>query len=77
MRRKFAACALSVCCLLMASDTVAPLGKYSPAERRHWAFVDRSRPEIPTFTTALDRAWVKSPVDAFVLARLRRRPRAC
>ncbi len=54
----------------MASDTVAPPGKYTPAERRFWAFVPRSQPEIPKFTAARDRAWVRNPVDAFVLARL-------
>jgi hypothetical protein len=59
-------------CLLMASDTVAPLGKYTAVERRHWAFVPRSHPEIPTFRAAADRAWVKTPVDAFLLARLQK-----
>ena len=62
--------ALAFCCLLMASDTVAPLGKYTTAERRHWSFVPRSHPEIPTFREAADRTWIKTPVDAFLLARL-------
>src|SRR6478672_3285746 len=56
----------------MASDTIAPLGKYTTAERRHWAFVPRSHPEVPTFKTAADRDWVKTPVDAFILTRLRK-----
>jgi hypothetical protein len=51
---------------------MAPLGTYTPVERRHWAFVKRSQPEVPKFTTAADRAWVRSPVDAFILARLKK-----
>jgi Protein of unknown function (DUF1553)/Protein of unknown function (DUF1549) len=72
LRLKLAVPALALGCLLMASDAIAPLGKYTAAERRHWAFVPRSHPEIPTFKTAADRAWVKTPVDAFILARLRK-----
>src|SRR5690242_20590902 len=72
VRWKIAVLALALGCLLMASDTVAPLGKYTAAERRHWAFVPRSHPEIPTFRDAADRAWIKTPVDAFLLARLQK-----
>jgi hypothetical protein len=57
---------------LTASDQIAPLGKYTPVERRHWAFQPRSTPEVPRFTSPADRAWAKSPVDAFILARLRK-----
>ena len=56
--------------LLPASDQIAPPGKYTPAERRHWAFQPRSKPEVPQFTAAADRAWAKTAIDAFVLARL-------
>ena len=72
MRSKLAVSALALGCLLMASDTIAPLGKYTAAERRHWAFVPRSHPDIPAFHEAADRAWVKTPVDAFILARLKK-----
>ncbi|MFN3324405.1 MAG: DUF1553 domain-containing protein [Bryobacteraceae bacterium] len=65
----FGASALS---LLMAADAVAPLGKYTPAERRHWAFQPRIQPEVPEFTEAAERAWISNPVDAFVLARLKK-----
>ncbi len=33
----------------------------------HWAFIAPKRPEIPAVT---NKAWVKNPIDAFVLARL-------
>src|SRR5260370_8973828 len=64
--------ALALGCVLMASDTVAPLGKYTATERRHWAFVPRVHPDVPAFQAPADRAWVKTPVDAFVLARLKK-----
>ena len=46
---------------LIASDTVAPLGVYSAAERRHWAFQPRANPPLPNFTDPADRRWVKTP----------------
>src|SRR5580692_5405765 len=63
---------VSVISLLFASDAIAPLGKYTPVERRHWAFVKRSQPEIPKFTAAADRAWALNPIDAFILERLKK-----
>jgi hypothetical protein len=63
---------VSVISLLAASEAIAPLGKYTPVERRHWAFVKRSQPEIPKFTAAADRAWARTPVDAFILERLKK-----
>ena len=38
-------------------------GKYE----QHWAFVAPKRPEVPTVK---NQAWVRNPIDAFVLARL-------
>src|SRR5260370_31687040 len=63
---------VSILSLLIASESIAPLGKYTPVERRHWAFVARSQPAIPTFTLAADRAWARNPVDAFILQRLKK-----
>jgi hypothetical protein len=54
------------------AQETAPLGTYTAAERRHWAFQKRSNPAVPSFTEAADQAWVKNPVDAFVLARLKK-----
>jgi hypothetical protein len=48
-------------------------GAPGPAEagdakgKKHWAYVKPDRPEIPAVKSA---AWVKNPIDAFVLARL-------
>ncbi len=58
--------------LALASSGIAPLGKYTPAERRHWAFRPRQQPEIPAFRSPADRSWIKHPIDAFVLARLKK-----
>jgi Protein of unknown function (DUF1553)/Protein of unknown function (DUF1549) len=63
---------VSVISLLAASEAIAPLGKYTPVERRHWAFVKRSQPEIPKFKLATDRAWARTPIDAFILERLQK-----
>jgi hypothetical protein len=58
--------------LWAADETVAPLGTYTAAERRHWAFRPRLDPPPPTLTDAAAKAWVKTPVDSFLLARLRK-----
>lgn len=34
---------------------------------QHWSFIAPKRPELPAVT---DQAWVKNPIDAFILARL-------
>jgi Protein of unknown function (DUF1553)/Protein of unknown function (DUF1549)/Planctomycete cytochrome C len=39
----------------------------APKERKHWAYVKPVRVEPPAVTNG---AWVKNPIDAFVLARL-------
>src|SRR5439155_14990762 len=57
--------------LAAAEESVAPLGTYTPAERRHWAFQPRKDAAPPSFTPAAEKAWVKTPIDAFVLAQLK------
>jgi hypothetical protein len=58
--------------LALAGDNVAPLGKYTETERHHWAFVARSHPPVPEFSSAPDKTWVRNPIDAFVLTRLKK-----
>ena len=48
---------------------LAPFEKYSAADRGRWAYQPPKRPEMPRVANS---AWVKTPVDAFVLARLER-----
>jgi len=49
----------------------APAGeRYTAAERRHWAFQPRAHPPIPSFSSRAERAWVRNPIDAFILAGL-------
>ncbi len=45
----------------------APFETYTAEDRGRWAYQCPRRPEIPEVR---DRAWVKTPADAFVLARL-------
>jgi hypothetical protein len=40
---------------------------YKPAERRHWAFQPRKQAAPPAVAA---KAWVKTPIDAFILAKL-------
>jgi hypothetical protein len=62
-----------ICCsALLAGEAAAPLGKYSAAERRHWAFQARKTPELPAFSVAAEQAWAKNPIDAFILARMKK-----
>jgi hypothetical protein len=58
--------------LWAADDATAPLGVYTAAERRHWAFQPRRDTPPPTFTDAAARAWVRTSIDAFILASLRK-----
>ena len=46
-----------------ASSGSSEGGKYE----QHWAFVAPKRPEVPAVK---NQAWVRNPIDAFVLARL-------
>ena len=64
--RRWAILPLVICLALPAADS------YTAAERRHWAFQKRTQPEVPAFTNAADQAWVRTPIDAFVLARLQK-----
>jgi hypothetical protein len=41
--------------------------RIKPEDRRHWAFQPVRQPRLPQVR---DRAWVRSPIDAFVLANL-------
>src|SRR5580700_5768903 len=58
--------------LWAGEEAIAPLGTYTAAERRHWAFQPRKDAEPPSFTDPADKAWVKTPVDAFILAGLKK-----
>jgi hypothetical protein len=53
-------------------DKPAPLGVYKPSERNYWAFQPRKNAPPPAFAAPEDKAWVKTPVDAFILATLKK-----
>ncbi len=40
-------------------------------DRSHWSFQPRSVPAVPQFNLPEDRNWVRNPIDAFVLEKLR------
>ena len=53
-------------------EKVAPLGTYKPSEKSYWAFQPRKDVAPPTFAAPADKAWVKTSVDAFILAGLKK-----
>lgn len=64
---------LASAALLIAAEVgVAPLGSYTAMERRQWEFQPRKDTAPPAFNDAADKAWVKTPVDAFILAGLKK-----
>ena len=62
--------------LLLGADStptdIAPLGTYTQAERRHWAFQPRRDVKPPMFTDTIAKAWIRTPIDAFILEGLRK-----
>ena len=71
--KRFPSLLAAVAIVAVAADLpVAPLGTYKPAERRYWAFQPRHAAVPPAATSAADAAWVKTPVDAFILSGLKK-----
>jgi hypothetical protein len=71
--RGMLAIVVSALALAAASESdVAPLGAYKPVERRHWAFQSRKQVPPPTLQDAAAKAWIRTPVDNFILAGLRK-----
>ena len=68
--RQVISVALGLSILAQAETGYAPLGTYTAAERRHWAFQKRGEPAIPKFANAAQQRWAAMPIDAFVLAKL-------
>ena len=62
----------SILCAAIAELPEAPLGTYKPMERKYWAFQPRKNVTPPVFTTPADKAWIKTPVDAFILDGLKK-----
>src|SRR5687768_14001700 len=51
----------------MAASTASPEVSFTAQERSHWALQKVVRREVP----AMSGDWVRNPIDAFVLARLK------
>ncbi len=66
---RLAAFACAATLLYAATDVpVAPIGSYTAAEKRYWAFQPRAAVQPPKIADN----WIQSPIDAFVLEGLRR-----
>ena len=53
-------------------DAIAPLGSYTPAERRYWAFQPRAAVEPPVLSDPAAKKWIQTPIDAFILEGIRK-----
>jgi hypothetical protein len=73
MNRSFPLLVTAAAIAGLANDVPAPapLGAYKPAERRHWSLKPRKPVKPPLFDDAAARAWIRTPVDGFILQRLR------
>jgi hypothetical protein len=49
---------------------VGAKGGPGDTEEVHWSFRQRSQPAVPSFADPARRAWIRTRIDAFVLARL-------
>jgi len=60
---------LLVLCWLATGQAGEPYGRFqfSDSDREHWSFLPVVRPEVPT---PPNPEWVRTPIDAFVAARL-------
>jgi hypothetical protein len=54
----------------LAAATVDPAAVFNAAQKKHWAFQKVQRPAVPTVRNT---AWVQTPIDGFVLAKLEAR----
>src|SRR5580700_1938340 len=71
--KRFPSMLAAVAIVAMAAELpVAPLGTYKPTERRYWAFQPRHAVVPPVAASAADAAWIKTPVDAFILDGLKK-----
>ncbi|HVU85831.1 MAG TPA: DUF1549 and DUF1553 domain-containing protein [Pirellulales bacterium] len=59
--------ALAVLCAQAVADEPYGRFQFDESDREHWSFVLPKRPAVPAVKNS---AWVKNPIDAFVLVRL-------
>src|SRR5262245_12754097 len=60
-------CTVSLLLLGLAAASAADDPLLTPQKKNHWAWKPPQRPSVPKVQ---DSAWVRNPIDAFVLARL-------
>ncbi len=59
--------ACKIAAVLFLASLFAPFIRQSSAQAKHWAFIAPMRPEVPRVK---NNAWVRTPIDAFIMARL-------
>ncbi len=53
--------------VVIAADAAARKDRFTPEERRYWAFLPVVNPRVPSVR---DGRWVRNPIDAFILSEL-------
>jgi hypothetical protein len=59
--------------IVAPSFTRAGEGEYSESERSLWSLRPVVRPAMPEFESEQDRDWIRTPVDGFILRRLKQK----
>ncbi len=72
MKKVLSVFSSAVLVLNAAEVGLAPLGSYTPAERRYWAFQPRASVGPPVLSDSIAKAWIHTPVDAFLLEGIRK-----
>jgi len=65
---------VSAVCTAAAADqatSTAPENQYTESDRSHWSFRQPVHPKTPSFDDSADRDWIRSPIDALILAKLK------
>jgi len=53
--------------VVIGADAAARKDRFTPEERRYWAFLPVANPRVPSVR---DGRWVRNPIDAFILSEL-------
>lgn len=62
-------CLLTIVLFTLGRTPSSADQEYTADERNHWSFLPRAEPPVPRFEAEEHRAWLRTPIDAFVLAK--------
>ncbi|GAB4153617.1 MAG: PSD1 and planctomycete cytochrome C domain-containing protein [Planctomycetaceae bacterium] len=71
MHRKIVPAIVLACVVLPSLHADEKPEPYTKLERQHWSFQKPVEPRIPTQFSAREQQWIRNPIDAFVLRKLK------